>query len=94
VARLAHRLGAICLPRADRWHRAPTPLLGGIAIYVALLVSAIALGPHDGRLVGLLAAATLVFGLGLVDDLRTLQPHVKLLGQIGAACVLVVTHRT
>ena len=90
VARLAFGLGAICEPRADRWHRAPTPLLGGVAIYLAIVAGAALVGPRDGRVLGLLTAATLVFALGLIDDLRSLPPHVKLLGQIGAACVLLV----
>ncbi len=89
AARIAYRAGAICQPRADRWHRTPTPLLGGIAIYTAVLIGAAGLGPLDGRLLSLLAATTLVFVLGLVDDLRTLPPHVKLLGQLAAACVLL-----
>jgi len=28
----------VALPRQDRWHRQPTPLLGGVAIYVASIV--------------------------------------------------------
>ncbi len=90
AAALAPRLGAVSQPRPDRWHRAPTPLLGGVAIYLAILAGAIAFGPLDGRLASLLIAATLVFALGLRDDLHALPPHVKLLGQIAAACVLLV----
>jgi UDP-GlcNAc:undecaprenyl-phosphate GlcNAc-1-phosphate transferase len=90
VGRLAVRLGAISLPRADRWHRAPTPLLGGLAIYGAVVVSLVLLGTHDGRLAGLVVGATLVCLLGLVDDLRSLPPHVKLLGQIAAACLFLI----
>ncbi len=90
VAVLARRVGAICQPRADRWHREPTPLLGGIAVFAAILVAAILVGPHDRQVAGLLLGTTLIFGLGLVDDLRALPPQAKLAGQIGAACVLIV----
>jgi UDP-GlcNAc:undecaprenyl-phosphate/decaprenyl-phosphate GlcNAc-1-phosphate transferase len=90
AAAFARRRGAVCEPRADRWHRVPTPLLGGIAIYAAIFLGALVVAPFDGRLLALLAAATLVFALGLLDDLRTLPPHVKLLGQIAAACLLLV----
>src|SRR6266849_7321593 len=90
VARLARRVGAICRPSGDRWHREPTPLLGGVAIYTAFVVGAVLLAPHDAHLAGLLIGTTIIFAFGLVDDLRTLPPHVKLLGQIAAACVLIV----
>ncbi len=47
------------------------------------------LGPHDTRLLGLVAGGTLLFATGLIDDFRHLRPHVKLVAQIAAACVLV-----
>jgi UDP-GlcNAc:undecaprenyl-phosphate GlcNAc-1-phosphate transferase len=46
-------------------------------------------GPHDGRLAGLVGGGTLLFVTGLIDDLRHLRPHTKLIAQILAACVLV-----
>jgi UDP-GlcNAc:undecaprenyl-phosphate GlcNAc-1-phosphate transferase len=89
VALLARRLGAICQPRADRWHREPTPLLGGIAVFAAIMTTALLLGPRDRQLAGLLVGISLVFLLGLVDDLRPLPAQGKLAGQIAAACALV-----
>ncbi len=90
VAVLARRIGAICQPRADRWHREPTPLLGGIAVFAAILVTASLMGPHDRQFGALLLGTTLIFILGLVDDLRALPAQVKLAGQIAAACVLMI----
>jgi UDP-GlcNAc:undecaprenyl-phosphate/decaprenyl-phosphate GlcNAc-1-phosphate transferase len=89
VAVLARRIGAICQPRADRWHREPTPLLGGIAVFAAIMTTALLLGPQDRQLAGLLIGTALIFGLGLLDDLRALPPQVKLAGQIASACVLL-----
>src|SRR5437879_4331213 len=84
VAVLARRIGAICKPRADRWHQQPTPLLGGIAVYAAIMVAAVLLGPRDRQLAGLLLGTSFIFLLGLVDDLRALPPQMKLAGQIAA----------
>jgi UDP-GlcNAc:undecaprenyl-phosphate GlcNAc-1-phosphate transferase len=89
VAILARRIGAICQPRADRWHREPTPLLGGIAVFAAILLTALLLGARERQVAGLLVGTTLIFLLGLVDDLRALPPQVKLVGQIVAACALL-----
>jgi len=33
---LARRVGLVAPPRPDRWHRKPTALLGGIAIWLSI----------------------------------------------------------
>jgi len=54
-------------------------------------VLAVALGDGSkGKLAGILAGGLIVFALGLVDDLRNLNPWLKLGGQILAAAILVV----
>jgi UDP-GlcNAc:undecaprenyl-phosphate GlcNAc-1-phosphate transferase len=89
VARWARARGIVAIPRQDRWHRQPTPLLGGIAIYASSTAVIVWAGPHDLRLLGLVGGGTLLFVTGLIDDLRRLRPHTKLVAQIVAACVLV-----
>jgi UDP-GlcNAc:undecaprenyl-phosphate/decaprenyl-phosphate GlcNAc-1-phosphate transferase len=77
-------------PRQDRWHKSPTPLLGGIAIYAACTSVIVLFVRLDARIVGLLAGGALLFLTGLVDDFRRLRPHTKLIAQIIAACALIV----
>ncbi len=49
------------------------------------------LGEHSqSKLIGILLGALIIFVLGLVDDLVSLTPWVKLFGQIAAAVVLVM----
>jgi UDP-GlcNAc:undecaprenyl-phosphate GlcNAc-1-phosphate transferase len=31
----SHRVGLVAAPRNDRWHQKPTPMLGGVAIYLS-----------------------------------------------------------
>lgn len=80
----------VARPRQDRWHKKPTPLLGGVAIYMATMFVILTFSHPDNRLVGLLAGGTLLFVTGLIDDWRRLRPHTKLIVQILAACLLVV----
>ncbi|MBV9580172.1 MAG: undecaprenyl/decaprenyl-phosphate alpha-N-acetylglucosaminyl 1-phosphate transferase, partial [Chloroflexi bacterium] len=80
----------MAVPRQDRWHRQPTPLLGGVAIYAASTAVIAWFGPHDMRLVGLVGGGSLLFITGLIDDFRRLRPHTKLIAQIVAACGLVL----
>lgn len=88
--RLAWRLGVTAAPAANRYHSRPTPLLGGLAIYVAvLLVTAFAAGRTELReLAGILGGASLVALLGAWDDRWPLSPYAKLLGEVLAAVLL------
>ena len=79
----ARRLGLVAKPRADRWHKKPTSLFGGVAIFVAF-VSAYALrrsGDIRGDML-LLGCSGGMFLVGLVDDFVQLKPYSKLIGQI------------
>ncbi len=85
----ALRYGFVAAPREDRWHRTPTALLGGIAVYVAFLFGALSFAFPDSTADWvLLLSASAVFLLGLVDDLLPLKPQTKLIGQIVAATAL------
>jgi UDP-GlcNAc:undecaprenyl-phosphate GlcNAc-1-phosphate transferase len=83
-------------PESTRWHTAPTPLIGGVGIYLGFTVGiwlAVLLGPLTAstQLVGIYAGASLLFLAGLVDDLWSLPPAVKLLAQVGAAVIVMST---
>jgi UDP-GlcNAc:undecaprenyl-phosphate/decaprenyl-phosphate GlcNAc-1-phosphate transferase len=91
VARWATSTGIVAAPRKDRWHSKPTPLLGGVAIYVAATLVILGFEDLDRRLLGLVAGGTLLFITGLIDDRRHLRPHTKLIVQILAACILIVS---
>jgi UDP-GlcNAc:undecaprenyl-phosphate/decaprenyl-phosphate GlcNAc-1-phosphate transferase len=95
VSKLAVRLGVVAYPQRDRWHQVVTPLLGGIAIFLAT-VPVFVLLPQPNqpdifdRFGGLLVGATIMFFVGLYDDLRGLPPYGKMLAQVVAACALII----
>lgn len=86
----ARRVGMIAKPRADRWHKKPTALLGGIAIFLGVaagdLVSGIPLRENLWFYLG----GVFVFCLGLIDDIHHIRPAQKLVGQIFAAVALIM----
>ncbi|HKW62810.1 MAG TPA: MraY family glycosyltransferase [Candidatus Acidoferrum sp.] len=100
VRNFANAKGWTDVPKAARHvHSMPVPRLGGVAIYISFLTAAF-VGMVVSRLLGiapvlptkptlvLLGAGTIVFVLGLVDDLRTVSPYWKFGVQALAGIVL------
>src|SRR2546423_11154322 len=86
----------VSAPRDDRWHERNTPSLGGIGIFAGILVGVGATlaagGVHGSReLLGIMGGCAIVFAAGLVDDLRSLPPVVKIASQLGAAGLVLST---
>jgi UDP-GlcNAc:undecaprenyl-phosphate GlcNAc-1-phosphate transferase len=89
VLRLARRRGWIAHPTVDRWHDRPVALLGGIAIFVAMAVAVVGSGALTAYTWPVWGGATLVFAVGLADDLRDVRPEVKLIAQVIATALLL-----
>ena len=86
--RLAFALDLVAHPRDDRWHRTSIPMLGGIAIGLALFAGCFITGIASEVRV-FLTAAIVIFIVGLVDDVLVLKPSTKLVVQLAMASVLV-----
>lgn len=93
VRRIAGRLGVVDQPDSRRIHLAPVPLLGGVAIYVAFIVALLLFGEGWvlSQTVSILIGATIVSFLGIWDDRWGVRPVLKLVGQVAAATILVVS---
>ncbi len=70
-------------------HTAPIPRLGGVPVMIVLLLCTAALMFLRPEVMGewsvVIGCATLIFSMGLWDDIRPLSAKVKFLGQIGVA---------
>lgn len=97
VIRLSKRLGAIDRPNDRKVHANPTPTLGGLAMFLAIMGGgAIAsrlpffegVFTQTSQMLGILGGGVVIFALGAVDDLRDLPAPVKLAGQVFASGIL------
>ena len=88
---LAWRIGAIDEPRERGLHQFPTPRLGGLAILVAVVVSALIWLPPDKQTRGILIGAGVIALVGAFDDLLELSADFKFVGQLLAAVVPVAS---
>ena len=80
VRAFALRVGMVDLPGPRKVHMAPIPLLGGLAIYAAVVIAVLLAfnGPTRTQIAGILIGATLVAAVGTLDDRGLLHHQVKL----------------
>lgn len=100
VRNFAVERGCVSVPETERHiHTAPLPRVGGVAIFVSLVVALFLVLSyayfhplnqtfHLRTLVFLLVPGTLVFLLGLYDDLRGIGPYWKFFFQAVAAVIV------
>lgn len=67
----------------------PVPYFGGLAVYLAFLVSLALTLEFRQDVLGLVLGGTLMVMLGLIDDFGVLKPWPKLIGQLIAVLVLI-----
>ncbi len=87
VGGMARLLGAVDRPDARRLNRRPIPRLGGLAIFLGILVPALAFLDLSGESRGVLLGAAVATVVGAIDDFRGLSPPTKLAGQFVAASI-------
>ena len=81
IKKLAFLIGAIDRPDNRKVHKKIMPRLGGLAIYIAFMVAAVASLEMTKDIVGILVGATVIVIIGVLDDTYKLPAKVQLLGQ-------------
>ncbi|WP_072688175.1 glycosyltransferase family 4 protein [Rhodococcus marinonascens] len=99
VRLLAVRSGAVAIPRERDVHVTPTPRLGGVGIYMGMLVAllfarelpALTRGfEFNSGISAALVSGLVIVLVGVVDDRWGLDALTKFVGQVTAAGILVV----
>ena len=89
VRALARRYGFVAQPKTDRWHKKPTAMLGGAAIWLSVIITLLAFSLHTTYGPQILLASTFLCFVGFIDDVFHIKPYQKLIGQIlGSAFVV------
>lgn len=85
---LAYKLKAVDVPKDNRrMHKEPIPRMGGLAIFIGFLVTALIFCNINRQLAGVIIGAAVIVILGILDDIYALPAIPKLLIQIVAACI-------
>lgn len=87
---IAYKYNIIDIPNGIiKTHKLPTPYLGGAAVYFGFLITLGIVFPFDNSFFLFLVGSTILFYIGLIDDLIVLSPMQKFVGQfISVVCFL------
>lgn len=79
-------------PNARKEHSVPTPTFGGISIFVGMMVSLLFWFKFSNHpsIITLFLSMVLLFGVGVMDDLKDLAARYKLVIEAGVASLLAV----
>ena len=89
MVQLAPRLGMIDQPDPRKVHATPIPRVGGVGIFIGVMVPVVLLLPIDQTLVAFIFGALVLFGFGVMDDCKELGHYVKFIGQFIAVVAVV-----
>ena len=86
----AERFDLLDYPAGRKDHAQPTPVIGGIAMVIGVLVAtAVTLNLLDPAVLGFLLAAALLVTIGLLDDKYDIDWRWRILGQIAAVLIMI-----
>lgn len=89
VREFARKKGIVAKPKSDRWHKKPTAMLGGLAIYLTTVITALLFIPQTLEFWIILGGSSFMFLIGLIDDIFHIKPYQKLIGQFISAAMLI-----
>lgn len=90
VKKLAFKVGAVDVPKDDRRvHNEPMPSIGGLAIFISVVLVILIFLPIDKSILSILMGGTVIVMGGIVDDLREIRPRTKFAVQILAGLILI-----
>ncbi len=89
VREVASRTGFVAKPKSDRWHKRPTAMMGGVAIFLTTVTAYALFVPKTDESLIIVGASSFLFLVGLFDDVLNIKPYQKLFGQLIGATMIV-----
>ena len=85
----AHKFGFVAKPKSDRWHKRTTAMLGGVAIFLTTVFIYLGFVTKTSESLIIIAGSTILFLVGLIDDILHIKPYQKLIGQIIGVAIVI-----
>ncbi len=85
----ARRFGLVDHPAGRKNHSAPTPLVGGIAIFLSMVLTHFFIGELPASSITLMIAVLVTVGIGVADDAHEIGHRSKFFAQLISALLIV-----
>jgi UDP-N-acetylmuramyl pentapeptide phosphotransferase/UDP-N-acetylglucosamine-1-phosphate transferase len=81
------------MPGARKEHTSPIPTMGGIAVMAGMMIALVLWFPFSSGVeqISFFFSITVLFGLGILDDLKDLSAKYKLIIQVGLAALIALS---
>lgn len=86
---LANKVGMVDRPSSTKAHAHPTPLLGGLALFVSYFLALFFIAGLNRDIAAILIGGSILLIVGIIDDKVGIMPNMKLFGQLVAALIVV-----
>ena len=90
LRKVAHRLDIVDRPGGRKQHEHPTPMVGGLAMFIAVLAALFIGDALHGNVTTLLECAAVLVMLGVLDDKHGLSVSLRMMIQVFLVSVVIV----
>jgi len=93
IIQLIHKFSLHDIPNERKSHSTPVPTMGGIAILAGMIISLLMWFPFNNHpaQICFFFSILVLFGLGILDDLRDLSARYKFMIQFGLAAMIAIS---
>lgn len=89
IMKLAYHINALDEPNERKVHKKPMPRLGGLGIFSGFLLGYMLFCSQTPQMISILIGSFILLIVGIVDDINSIKPLPKFLGQLVAAIIVV-----
>tara|TARA_B100001113_G_C21102570_1_gene619384 strand:- start:985 stop:2034 length:1050 start_codon:yes stop_codon:yes gene_type:complete len=82
IKKIALHWKLLDIPEPRKAHTLPTPRIGGISLFLGISITSIILCQYNPAIITILIGSSLIFSIGIIDDIFGITPKQKLLFQI------------
>ena len=89
IMKIAYHINALDEPNERKVHKEPMPRLGGLGIFSGFLLGYMLFCSQTPQMISILIGSFILLIVGIIDDINSIKPLSKFLGQLAAAIVVV-----
>lgn len=91
IIKLAFKINAVDMPKSRKVHTKTMPRLGGLSILIGFFTGVALIKPVDPYINAIIGGAVVIAIVGILDDLYELSAKWKLIGQLIASTIIVMS---